>query len=66
MPKYRVDPVWTLLGTVEVEAADEAAARAYVLGPMPLPTDGRYLEDSCEIDSIELDEDLLAEPEEPA
>jgi hypothetical protein len=55
MALYKVWCVWSVMGAVEVEAESEDEARDIVEdGETPLPDDPSFLEDSFEIDSVEL------------
>lgn len=52
MKTYNVKCLWTLMGSMDIEANSEAEAREKAR-TLPNPTNGEYLEDSFEIDSVE-------------
>jgi len=55
MPKYRVLAIWESSGVYHIEAANEDEARK-IAADMPLPKDHGYVDDSFDIDSVEVEE----------
>jgi hypothetical protein len=58
MKKIKVPVVWSMVGNYEIEVEDDFKLDGHNydefmqrLYPLPLPTDGEYLEDSLEIDT---------------
>lgn len=56
MPTYKAYVRWEVAGVMEVEADNEEKARE-LLDEMALPTESDYLDDSFQIDEIELIEE---------